>query len=158
MSTFDNKLLKTFILKYTTTHQCSHSENVKYNSYLTSPSIHNDTTSDNFITTPYEVDVQSIHNYWEDYATKYGEEHFNSHNNRSTQQTLKQHAHKSNEILYRKKSLVKQCVLINEFLNKGELSTNCLFIGMYDADINSQFYPMQKIYFMKRYHQKSMFK
>ena len=43
-----------------------------------------------------------------------------------------------NEILYRKRSLVKQCVLINEFLNKGELSTNCLFIGMDDTDINSQ--------------------
>ena len=72
MSTFDNKLLKKVKIKSTTTHQCSTSKTAKYNIYLTSPSIHNYTTSDNFSNTRYEVYVPSIDNEWEDYAVKYG--------------------------------------------------------------------------------------
>ena len=62
MSAFENKSLKNVTLKSTTTHQCSTSETVKSNSYLTSPSIHNDITSDHSINTTYEVYVTSIHN------------------------------------------------------------------------------------------------
>ena len=73
MSNFDNKLLKNVTLKSTTTHQCSTSKTIKSNSYITSPSIHNDTNSDKFINTTYEVDLPSIDNEWEYYSIKYGE-------------------------------------------------------------------------------------
>ena len=67
MPTFDKRSLKKVTLKSRTTHQCSTSKIVKYNSYLTSPSIHNDTTYDTFINITYEVDVPSIDNEWKDY-------------------------------------------------------------------------------------------
>ena len=44
------------------TDQCSTSKIYSSNSYLTSTLIHNDTPSDNFINTTYEVDVPSIDN------------------------------------------------------------------------------------------------
>ena len=64
-------------LKSKTTHECSNSKTVKSNIYLTILSINNDTTSDNFINTTYEVYVLSIENDWEDYAIKYGKESLN---------------------------------------------------------------------------------
>ena len=57
MSKFDNTSLKKVTLKYTITHECSTSKIIKSDSYLKSPPIHNETTSDNFINTTYEVDV-----------------------------------------------------------------------------------------------------
>ena len=57
-------------------------QNFSSNSYLTIPSIHNDTTSDNFINTKYEVYVPSIENEWEYRERKYGEEYLNSQHNR----------------------------------------------------------------------------
>ena len=68
MSHFDNKSLKRFTIKSTSTRQCSTSKTVKSNSYLTSASIHNDTTSYNFRNNTYEVNVLSIENEWEYYA------------------------------------------------------------------------------------------
>ena len=53
MSTFDKKSLNKVTLKYTTTCQYSTSKAVSSNSCLTSPSIRNDTTSDNFSNTTY---------------------------------------------------------------------------------------------------------
>ena len=91
MSTFDNKSLKKNTLKFKTTHKCSASKTFSSNSYLTSPSIHNETTSDNFINTKYEVDLPSIYNEWKYYTIKYGEEYLNIQHNRSTNQTLTQH-------------------------------------------------------------------
>ena len=102
MSTFDNKSLKKVTLKSTTTHQWYTSKTVKSNSYLTSPSIHNDTTSDNFINTTYEVDAPSIDNVWEDYARKYKEEYLDSQHNRYTNQTLQRHVQKLNGIFFEK--------------------------------------------------------
>ena len=72
MSTFDNKLLKKVKIKSTTTHQCSTSKTAKYIIYLTSPSIHNYTTYDNFSNNTYEVYVPPIENEWEYYAINYG--------------------------------------------------------------------------------------
>ena len=60
MSNFDNKSLKKVMLKYTITHQCYNSRTIKSNSYLNSTPINNDTTSDNFSNTTYEVDVPLI--------------------------------------------------------------------------------------------------
>ena len=60
MSTFDNKLLKKFTIKFTTKHQCSTSKTVKSNSYITSKSINNDTNSDNLSNSTYKLDVTSI--------------------------------------------------------------------------------------------------
>ena len=57
MQNFDNKSLKKVTLKSKTTHQCYTSKTVKPNSYLTSPSIQNETNSDNFRNNIYEVDV-----------------------------------------------------------------------------------------------------
>ena len=62
---------------------------LKSNSYLTSPSIQNDTTFDKFINTTYEVDVPVIDNEWKYYIIKYGKEFLNSLYNRSTKKTLK---------------------------------------------------------------------
>ena len=62
ISNFDNKSLKKFALKSTTTRQCYNSKTVQSNSYLTSPSINNGTTSDQFINTTYEVDAPSVYN------------------------------------------------------------------------------------------------
>ena len=53
MSTFDEKSLKTVTIKSTTTHKCFTSKTFKSNRYLTSPSIHDDTTSDSFRNTTY---------------------------------------------------------------------------------------------------------
>ena len=64
MSIFDNKSLKKVTLQSTTTHQCYTSKTVKSNSYLKSPSFQNNTTSDNFSNTTYEVDVPSIDYEW----------------------------------------------------------------------------------------------
>ena len=89
MSTFYNKLLKNVTIKSTTTNQYSNSKTMKQNSYLTSPSIKNNTTYDNFRNSTYELYVPPIDNEWEDYARKYGEEYLNSHHNRSTKNTLK---------------------------------------------------------------------
>ena len=101
MSTFDNKSLKKVTLKSTTTHQCSTSKNDKSNCYLTSPSIHNYTTSDNFSNTKYEVDVPLIYNEWEDYARKDEESYLNSNHNMSTKHTIKRQVHKLNEFFRR---------------------------------------------------------
>ena len=57
MSTFDNTSLKKVTLKSTTTHHCYISNTVKSNIYLTSLPNHNDTTSDCFSNTTYEVDA-----------------------------------------------------------------------------------------------------
>ena len=65
ISDFENKASKKVTLKSTTTCQCSTSKTVSSNSYLTITSVHNDTTSDNFINKTYEVDVPSIYNKWE---------------------------------------------------------------------------------------------
>ena len=62
MSYFENNLLKKFTLKSTTKRQCSTSKTVKSNNYLTSPTNNNDTTSDHFIDTTYEVDILSMDN------------------------------------------------------------------------------------------------
>ena len=62
MSTFDNNSLKKISLKSTTTRQFYTPRTVRINSYLTSTSIHNDTKSDNFSKTTYELDIQSIEN------------------------------------------------------------------------------------------------
>ena len=70
MSDFYNISLKRFTLKFTTTHQCSNPKIGRSNSYLTNPSIHNYTTSENFINNKYEVNLQSIDNDWEYYARK----------------------------------------------------------------------------------------
>ena len=72
MSTFDKKSLNKLNLKSTTTRQCSTSQTVSSNSYLTSPSIHNETTSDNFSNTTYEVYVPSSDNEWKYYTRKDG--------------------------------------------------------------------------------------
>ena len=72
MSTFYNKSLKKVTLKSITKHWCSNSKNVKSNSYINSPKIHNDTTSNNFINTTYEVYLPLIDNAWEDDARKDG--------------------------------------------------------------------------------------
>ena len=57
MSTFDNNSLKKVDIKYTTTYQFYTYKTDKSNSYLTRPSIQNDTTSYDFINTTYEVHV-----------------------------------------------------------------------------------------------------
>ena len=62
MSNFDDKSLKRVTLKSTTTNHCCTSKTVKSNSFLTSPSIQNETTSDNFSNTTYEIYVTSIDN------------------------------------------------------------------------------------------------
>ena len=62
MSIFDNKSLKNITIKFTTTNECSTSNYVKSNVYLNSPSIHNDTTYDNFRYTTYDADVPPIEN------------------------------------------------------------------------------------------------
>ena len=72
MSTFDNKSLDKVIIECTTTRQCSTSKTVSSSIYLTSTSIHNGTTSDNFRNTTHELYVPSIGNEWEDYEIKYG--------------------------------------------------------------------------------------
>ena len=91
MLTFDKKSLKKLTIQSTTAHQYSTYKTVSSNSYLTSPSNHNGTTSDKFINTTYEVYAPSIENEREDYARKYGEESLNIKHNMSTNQTLKQH-------------------------------------------------------------------
>ena len=73
MSKSDSKSLKKVTIKSTTTHQCHNYKTVKTNSHLTSPSIQNYTTYDNFINITYKADVPSIDNEWEEYARKYGE-------------------------------------------------------------------------------------
>ena len=62
MSTFYKNSLNKVPLKSTTTRQCYTYKTFSSNSYLTSPSISNDTTYDNFINTTYEVGVTSIDN------------------------------------------------------------------------------------------------
>ena len=62
VSSFYNRSLKKYALKSTITHEFFTSKTVKSNSYHTSPSINNDTTSDNFSNTKYETDVLSIYN------------------------------------------------------------------------------------------------
>ena len=89
MPTFDNKSLKNVTLKSTTTRQCYTYTTVLSNSYLKSPSIHNDTTYDNLSNTTYELNVLSIDNEWGYHAIKYGEASLNIQHNRSTNQTLK---------------------------------------------------------------------
>ena len=84
ISTFEKKSLKKVTLKTTTTRQCSTSKTVSSNSYLISLSIHNETSSDNFIKNRYEVYVPSIYSGWEDYARKDREEYLNIQQNRST--------------------------------------------------------------------------
>ena len=68
MSHFENKPLYKVTLKSATAHQCYTYKTGSSNSYLSSPSIHNDTTSDNFRNTTYEVDVPQIDNDWEYYS------------------------------------------------------------------------------------------
>ena len=72
MLKFDTKPLKKVTLKSTTTHELSSSNYVKSNNYLPSPSIQNDTTSDRFGNTTYEVYAPSIDNKWEDYGRNDG--------------------------------------------------------------------------------------
>ena len=107
MSNCDNNSLKNVTLKYTSTHQFYTSKSVKSKCYLTSTSIHSDTTSDEFSNTTYEVDVPLIGNYWVDYAGKDGWKYLNSRHNSSTNQTLKQHVQKPNEIFFWKNSFGK---------------------------------------------------
>ena len=87
--------MKKVTIKYTTTHQCFTSKPVKSNSYITCPSIKNDTASDNVSNTTYEVDVTSTDNEWKYCQIKYGEEYFNSNHSRSTKNTLKKHVNVS---------------------------------------------------------------
>ena len=91
MSNFGYRSLEKVSLKFTTTRQFSTSNTAKQNIYLKIPSIHNNTTSDHFSNTKYELDVPSIENKWEDDAIKYGEEYQKIQHKKSTKQTLKQH-------------------------------------------------------------------
>ena len=43
-----------------------------------------------------------------------------------------------NEIFFRTESFEQQCVILNEFLNQGEISAQCSFIFLNDLDFNSQ--------------------
>ena len=45
------------------------------------------------------------------------------------------------------KKFEQECVLLNEFLYQGELSDQCSFIGMNDADFNAQCLSNAKILF-----------
>ena len=60
MSNFDKKSFKKVTLKSTTKNQCSTSNCIKSNSYLTSTSINNAFTSDNFSNRKYGVDVNQL--------------------------------------------------------------------------------------------------
>ena len=64
MSSFDNKSLKNFTLKSTTTFEFSTCNYVQSSSYINSPSIHNGKTSDNFTNTIFESDLPSVDNDW----------------------------------------------------------------------------------------------
>ena len=75
---FYNNLLNRATLKSTTTRKCYTFKTVLSYSYLTSTSIPNYTTYDNFGNTSYEVYVPLIDNEWEYYEVKDGEESLNS--------------------------------------------------------------------------------
>ena len=95
--------MKKVTLKYTTLHECSTSNSIKPNGYLTIPSIQGDTTSEYFRNTTYEADLPLIENEWEDYSRKYWEDYLNCHHNKSTKQILKLHIQKLNEVCFQKK-------------------------------------------------------
>ena len=65
--------MKKVTLKSTTTHKCYTYKTVKSNSYLTIISTQNDTNSDNFDHSIYELDVPSTYNGWEGYSRQDGE-------------------------------------------------------------------------------------
>ena len=73
MSSFDNKSLNYFSLQSNSTPECYVPHYVKSNSYLNSPPIHNNITSENLSITTSEEHVPPIENKWKYYSGKDGE-------------------------------------------------------------------------------------